>query len=216
MSASIYERGEAAGFDETSTEVEVQSEDEESATSNVPDQPSRERLLEAVSNRRRRYLIHYLQRRSAGPVDLADASRQVAAWERGTELDSISYTDRKNVHTSLYQFHAPKLAEIGLIKYDKRGSTVELTPYGENLRLQLDATPAERRLSRVVVVPVGLAIAAVFASTLDVPYLQAIPDTAWTLFVSVLFVGSILVQIWRNRQPDAIVTQHPPEPIVDE
>lgn len=122
----------------------------------------------------------------------------------------------EELHTSLYQFHAPKLAEIGLIEYDKRGSTVELTPYGENLRLQLDATPAERGLSRYLVFSAGLAITTVVASILDVPYLQAVPDVVWVLLISILFVGSIFMQIWRNRQSDAIVTQHPPKPVAEE
>lgn len=202
-------KGEAVSVDD-----DDRSTDLESAASDEGSPPSREELLEAIHNRRRRYALHYLQRHGGtGPVDLADVSRQVAAWERGIEPDVIRYNDRKNVHTSLYQFHAPKLADLGLVEYDRRSSTIELTKYGRNLRLDLDVTTDRRRDTWSLLIPSGLSIVIVVVALLEVPVLRSVPNVVWTVVVAALFVGSAVVLASSWRVTERIVTQHPPEPV---
>jgi hypothetical protein len=82
-------------------------------------------LLELLSNRRRRYLWRAL-RRDGEELDLSEASRQIAAWENGVDVDAVEYDERKSVYNSLHQFHCPKMADAGLIEFDKRASTVRL------------------------------------------------------------------------------------------
>jgi hypothetical protein len=82
-------------------------------------------LLELLSNRRRRYLWRAL-RRDGGELELADASRRIAAWENGADPADVEYDQRKSVYNSLHQFHCPKMAEAGLVEFDKRASTVRL------------------------------------------------------------------------------------------
>ena len=82
-------------------------------------------LLELLSNRRRRYLWRAL-RRDGEALDLSDASRLIAAWENGVDVDAVEYDERKSVYNSLHQFHCPKMADAGLIEFDKRASTVRL------------------------------------------------------------------------------------------
>jgi hypothetical protein len=82
-------------------------------------------LLELLSNRRRRYLWRAL-RRDGAQLDLSEASRRIAAWENGVDVDAVEYDERKSVYNSLHQFHCPKMADAGLIEFDKRASTVRL------------------------------------------------------------------------------------------
>ncbi|ELZ36467.1 DUF7344 domain-containing protein [Halorubrum tebenquichense] len=82
-------------------------------------------LLELLSNRRRRYLWRALRREGA-ELELSDASRRIAAWENGVDIKDVEYDQRKSVYNSLHQFHCPKMADAGLIEFDKRSSTVRL------------------------------------------------------------------------------------------
>lgn len=117
---------------------------------------TRDDLFEALDNRRRRYTIHYLQEcGDDGPVDLSEISTQVAAWELDEDPGQIAYSDRKNVHTALYQFHAPKLDNLGLVDYDKRKGTVELTDHGEDLWVDISCGEADEERSWRVAAVVG-------------------------------------------------------------
>ena len=82
-------------------------------------------LLELLSNRRRRYLWRAL-RREGRELELSEASRRIAAWENGVDVESVEYDQRKSVYNSLHQFHCPKMADAGLVEFDKRASTVRL------------------------------------------------------------------------------------------
>ena len=82
-------------------------------------------LLELLSNRRRRYLWRAL-RREGSDLDLSEASRRIAAWENDVDVEGVEYDQRKSVYNSLHQFHCPKMADAGLVEFDKRGSTVRL------------------------------------------------------------------------------------------
>lgn len=174
--------------------------------------PSRGALLEAVNNRRRRYALHYLQRYSEGePIDLADVSRQVAAWERGVSVDAISYEERKNVHTSLYQFHAPKLEELGLITYDKRRSTVELTGFGENLELAIGVRSEIFEIPLYVPILSGLSVVLVAGAWLDLPLISAVPNLVWATLIALAFAATT-VALLRTDHGEQVVTRHPPRP----
>ncbi len=117
---------------------------------------TRDDLFEALDNRRRRYTIHYLQEcGDDGPVDLSEISTQVAAWELDEDPGQIAYSDRKNVHTALYQFHAPKLDNLGLVDYNKRKGTVELTEHGEGLWVDISCGEADGEHSWRVAAAVG-------------------------------------------------------------
>lgn len=181
---------------------------------NDSERPIREELLEAVNNRRRRYTLHYLQRYTESEaVDLSDISRQVAAWERGVSPDVISYSERKNVHTSLYQFHAPKLEDFGLVEYDKRSSTIRLTEYGRHLTLSLEIRDATPRIPWYLLVPSGISVVIVTGALLDAPVIGSVPGLAWAALITVMFVLTSAVQIRLDEADGQVVAQHPPDPI---
>lgn len=101
---------------------------------------SRDDLFEVLSNRRRRHVIHYLKQQTDGQSDLSDVVERIAAWENGTDVDRLTYDDRKSVHISLYQHHAPKMDEVGVIEYDKRAGTLKLTEQAADLDVFLERT----------------------------------------------------------------------------
>lgn len=100
--------------------------------------PDEDDLFDLLSNRRRRYALHYLLQRPGEQVEMSELARQVAAWELNTEPERLSYEERKRVHTSLYQYHAPKLAETGVAAYDSGRGVIHTTDAAEPLRLPID------------------------------------------------------------------------------
>lgn len=78
---------------------------------------SRDQMFDILSSSRRRYTLYYL-RQQTEPVQLTDLAEELAAWENDTTVEALSSQARKRVYVSLYQTHAPKLQEAGLITYD--------------------------------------------------------------------------------------------------
>ncbi|MFU1783406.1 hypothetical protein ACM16X_18750 [Haloarcula japonica] len=78
---------------------------------------SRDQMFDILSSSRRRYTLYYL-RQQKEPVQLTDLAEELAAWENDTTVEELSSQARKRVYVSLYQTHAPKLQEAGLITYD--------------------------------------------------------------------------------------------------
>jgi hypothetical protein len=179
------------------------------------DAPTRDDLFEALDNRRRRYTLHYLQRHEGEePVDVSEISTQVAAWELDTDPGKIGYSDRKNVHTALYQFHAPKLDDLGLVDYDKRCGTAELTDAGDGLWVDIgwdddDGRDRSRRIPAAVgLTGVGFIAVAAQLSLLGTGVLAVL-----------LTAAALLVGYWAGRQQAddsrdraAVVVAHPPPP----
>jgi DNA-binding transcriptional ArsR family regulator len=98
----------------------------------------RDDFFEILSNRRRRQVIQLLEQRPDGRAELSELVDRIAAWENGTAVDQLSYDDRKSVHISLYQHHAPKMDEAGVIDYDERAGVLSLTEEAGNLTGYLD------------------------------------------------------------------------------
>ena len=87
---------------------------------------TRDDIYEALSNQRRRFVMHYLQQ-YGHTGSLGTIAEHVAAWENSIDLSAVGSGDRKNVYTSLQQFHLPKMEDIGLIIFDQRAGTIELS-----------------------------------------------------------------------------------------
>lgn len=179
--------------------------------------PTRDDVFEALSNRRRRYALHHLKQLDTDePVDLSDISTQVAAWELGSDPQNISYDDRKNVHTSLYQFHAPKMDDLGLINYDKRGGTVELTEYGQELDVYLETVNA-RQIPWSVYFLI-LSLGATLLVTLvwaDFYPLSLVSDVAWAEFIAIMFLFSSVAFVYHNRYYMRVGREGPPPEVED-
>lgn len=107
---------------------------------------SKDAIFEILSNSRRRYVLYYLDQEPES-IELTALAEHVAAWENETDVDSLGKKETKRVYVSLYQTHIPKLAEAGLIEYDKEAGTVSLasqaTEVYDYLRQPEDGIPWE-------------------------------------------------------------------------
>ena len=159
-------------------------------------------LLKILGNRRRRLLWALLHRRE-GAVDLADASRRVAARERGVDPTAVTSEERKSVYASLYQHHCPVMAEAGAIEFDRERSTVEAVAAAERQRF-LDLAVDSRAVGRAVagslaaaagVVGVGWALGAPVVGTLSVA------DFVVAVGVSAAVSGGVYAAVVSRRYP---------------
>lgn len=85
----------------------------------------RDRLLRALSSKRRRYVLSFLDR--LGTLTLADLADELAEQEHDASIDQIPAEDVKSLYMSLYHQHVPKLEEAGLVEYDQERDLVRPT-----------------------------------------------------------------------------------------
>ncbi len=88
--------------------------------------------FEILTNARRRYTLSYLRSQS-GAVSIGELAEVVAAWENETSVELVSSKERKSVYTSLYQTHLPKMADAGVIDYDRQRGNVQLSDRANEL-----------------------------------------------------------------------------------
>lgn len=88
-------------------------------------QPSLGRLLELLANRRRRYVLYYLDEVETAAVTLDELADQLIEWERDWNgYEGPTATRREDVRIELHHNHLPRLADAALIDYDARTETV--------------------------------------------------------------------------------------------
>ncbi|MFC6756379.1 MULTISPECIES: DUF7344 domain-containing protein [Haloarcula] len=155
-------------------------------------QLSRDEAFEMLSNRRRRFILHYLQDAQT-VVTLSDLAEQVAAWENETDIASISANERKTVYTSLQQFHLPKMDETGVVEFDDRVGEVELTDAAQNLDIYLEVVDEyDIPWSFYYLGFSTIGTVLVTLSWLDIGPFAVIPFAGWTAFLlAALFVSSV-------------------------
>lgn len=173
---------------------------------------TRNDTFEVLSNRRRRYMLHYLKASEEGERELSDISTQVAAWENEVDPDGITYADRKNVHTSLYQFHAPKMERAGIIEYDRPSGTIALTDAGEELETYLE-TVDEKDVpwSQYFLGLSGVTTTLVAGAWAGVRPFTAVDGLSWAAFVTVTFLVSAVAFAHYNRRMRVGTGGAPPE-----
>lgn len=87
---------------------------------------SPDQAFDILSNRRRRYALHYLSEHPEGET-LQELARELAAWENKIDIESVSKKQQKRVYVSLYQTHVPKLESTGVINHDDESGLLTLT-----------------------------------------------------------------------------------------
>lgn len=105
---------------------------------------SRDQAFDILSNRRRRYALHYLSNNPEG-VTLQTLAKQIAAWENDTSVESLTKKQQKRVYVSLYQTHIPKLEEVGIVDHDQETGIITLTNRAGDVTsyLRVDQTSAD-------------------------------------------------------------------------
>lgn len=104
--------------------------------------PSRDEVFTMLSNQRRRWVLYYLKRDEEGKTDLRTLVDALTAWEYEMPIEDISWKKRKRIYTALRQSHLPKLADAGIIEYDRSRGTVELTEDAQEVQMYLEYVPA--------------------------------------------------------------------------
>jgi hypothetical protein len=150
-------------------------------------------VIDVLSNKRRRYALHFLKRQANGESDLRDLSESVAAWEYDKPAERLDYEERKRVQNALRQFHLPKMEECGFVAFDRQRNAVELTAAAEGRDFYVDVLWNRE-------VPWGLYYIGISAIGLlcvgcvwfEVPPLTAVAPAAWMLFfVTVVSLSSV-------------------------
>lgn len=84
-------------------------------------------VLRTLSKPRRRSVLKQVCDH-AGPISATDLAAAVVA----SEFDEFSAEEQTRVFRSLRHVHLPKLAETGLIEYDRATETATATETGDN------------------------------------------------------------------------------------
>ncbi|WP_276259686.1 DUF7344 domain-containing protein [Haloglomus litoreum] len=159
-----------------------------------------ETVFEVLSNERRRYVLHHLKA-TGERVTVRDLSEQVAAWENGIKLAAVTPKERKRVYTALHQTHLPKMAEVGVIDYDRDRGTLELTEAVEAFDIYLEIVP-ERDLSwgELSLALGSFSTALVTAVALGVYPFTLLPDIAYAGIIAAgwLAVGVVHTYVQRS------------------
>ncbi len=98
---------------------------------------SENKIFELLSNRRRRFVIHALKRRQE-PLEICELSAHVTAWEQGIDTEDVTYSDRRNVYSTLKRTHLPKLEKNNVITIDEEENLVEPTEAFETLDIYVE------------------------------------------------------------------------------
>lgn len=111
-----------------------------------PDGGTTEALDEVFSllaDRRRRYALYHLRERAGTgdrevSVGLRDLAREVAAFEQGTDPEQVLEDEYERVYLGLQHNHVPRLADAGVVEYDREQSTVAVVEVDEPLSACLE------------------------------------------------------------------------------
>lgn len=172
---------------------------------------SRDDAFEMLSNRRRRFILHYLQDEDA-VATLSDLAEQVAAWENETDIASISASERKTVYTSLQQFHLPKMDETGIIEFDQRAGEVSITDAAQDLDIYLEVVDTyDIPWSFYYIGFSAIGTILVTFSWLDVAPFAAIPYVGWTVFLLAALLVSSVSHYALTRRNRLGTGESPPE-----
>ena len=168
-------------------------------------------LYGALSQKRRRYALHYLKQRDE-LVTVQNLAEQVAAWENEKTVEELTSQERKRVYIALYQSHLSTMDEEGLVDYDPDEGTVALSDSMREIDLYLEVVPEES-------VPwslyyAGLTVANAVILTLawfDMRPFTMLPDLGWGAVVLVTFGVSAFAQFYYSRQMKIGDEGPPPE-----
>lgn len=169
------------------------------AAGSSTDTLSRDDVFDVLSNRRRRYMLHYLQQ-NGEVASLGEVAEKVAAWENGTAVEDVTSDQRKRVYTSLQQFHLPKMDEHGVVEFDRRAGAIELSEAAGDVDIYLEVIDEYDvpwsyyylGLTAVGTLLVGLSI-------LGIEPLASIPEGSWIAFLLVTFGVSAVVHTVVSR-----------------
>ncbi|MUV57125.1 hypothetical protein SAMN04487947_4113 [Halogeometricum rufum] len=167
---------------------------------------SKDTIFELLKNQRRRDAIRYLKEND-GEAKLGDMAEYIAAKENDIEIAQLSSSQRKRVYIGLYQCHLPKMANSGVIDFEKNRGDITLKPMAEQLEPYLgDSTPADDdvrssspKRNVAVAGAVGVAVA---AGLLGAPGFALVPAAGWAVVSTTALVVLTAMETYRQRDVD--------------
>jgi hypothetical protein len=187
-------------------------------SSDSPDSPdysdefTREVVFEMLSNRRRRYVVHYLlDADDEAEAELRDLARTIAAWENGKRPEGVTSTERKRVYNALQQAHLPKMDDAGLIAFDSSRGTVSATDGLADLQVYLEIVPGgEISWSQYYLLLGLLFLSVALAAAVGVSPFDAVTGVALAGAMAALLTLSGAVHVYHGRKTRLGATEHPP------
>jgi hypothetical protein len=163
---------------------------------------SQDTVFDILSNPRRRYVLYYL-RMEEGPVQLTSLAEHVAAWENDTDVESLDDQQRKRVYVSLYQTHVPKLADSGIVEYDKDQGSVALAEDAGAIDTYLSQPEDDVPWQYVYAAEAVVGALLLALTVLDVPGFSLLPDTLVSFAIVLAFGITVGAQflVRRRRRP---------------
>jgi hypothetical protein len=170
-------------------------------------------VFSLLSNRRRRLVLHHLNRRSDA-ASVRELSHQVAVWENDVAADELTYKQRKRVYTSLHQTHLPKLDDVGVVVYDRKRGTVSLTETAAELEpyLQIQSDPTESWAVFYLSLA-GLTGAFVLCAWANLYPFRLLPDIAYGAFTTLAFTVSAAAHTLQTRAATVDPHSAPPDSV---
>lgn len=152
--------------------------------------------FDLLSNHRRRYTLHYLERNN-GRAELGELAEQLAAWENGIEKAEISYDQRKRVYTSLQQVHLPQMDKLGILRFNEREGITALTEGAEELDFYFEIV-GRRDIpwSEFYLLLGGVDAVILTGGAADIGPLAAVPGIGWGVFVLTTFLVVSLAHLY--------------------
>jgi DNA-binding transcriptional ArsR family regulator len=175
------------------------------------DDVSTDEVFEVLSNRRRRFALHYLQHADKA-VEIGELSERVASWENDIALEEVDSAARKRVYTSLQSHHLPKMDEQGIVSYDERAGVVELDEEGADLNVYLDVvTGKDVPWSQYYLGLAAVGAAVIAATAAGVWPMALLPDIAWAAFIVTTVFVSAMVHVYQDARNRLGASERPPE-----
>lgn len=172
---------------------------------------SNDALYGALSQKRRRYALHYLKQRGES-VTVQNLAEQVAAWENDKTIEELTSQERKRVYIALYQSHLSTMDEEGLVDYDDDEGTVALSDSMQDIGLYLEVVPEESVPWSLYYAGLTVANSVVLSlAWFDIRPFTMLPDLGWGVVVLLTFGVSAFVQFYYSRQMKIGDEGPPPE-----
>jgi len=171
--------------------------------------------FDLLSNHRRRYTLHYLERNN-GRAELGELAEQLAAWENGIEKEDISYDQRKRVYTSLQQVHLPQMDELGIVVFDEREGVTTQTQGAEELDFYFEVV-GRRDIpwSVFYLLLAGVDAVILTGGVAGIGPLAAVPDVGWGVFVLTTFFVVSLAHLYVSRTEMRLGEQEKPPDVAE-
>lgn len=175
------------------------------------DELSEDDIYGVLSNRRRRFVIHALKRKKE-PVNIAELSAHITAWELGVDPEEVDYEDQRSVYSTLKRTHLPNLEEKNLVTVDKEEKAVRATSELESLDIYVEALNSkEIPWSLYYVGLAGVAIALLLAVKVEAPIFGALEPLEVGIFTVTAFGMSSVVHHIIGRRTRLGNREKPPE-----